>query len=170
MSFRAIVRTDTPSGIGELIKQRRRWHLGFFDALEKHPKSLISNDEFGKQNVLKLSYFLLSIAFIVLLFWGLYEIIQPYYRLIKAVGFDLLPFFKNFEFSIDILGLDPQVIFYTGVMLALTLFFLVTAFKRAEEKRINPFDAIIFLMTYGFALSAATILAVASWIRRDYRW
>lgn len=170
MSFRAIVRTDTPSGIGELIKQRRRWHLGFFDALEKHPKSLISNDEFGTQNVLKLSYFLISIAFIILLFWGVYELIQPYYRLIKSVGFDLLPFFKTLEFNIDILGLDPQVIFYTGVMLVLTLFFLVTAFKRAEEKRISPLDAIIFLMTYGFALSAATVLAVASWIRRDYKW
>lgn len=170
MNFHAVVRTETPAGIGELLKQRRRWHLGFFDALEKHPRALIGRDEFAKQNVLKLVYFTLSVAFIILFFWGAWKLLIPYYRLLKAVGFDLLPFLKDFDLKIDLLGLDPQMIFYTGVMTVLTLFFLIVAFRTAEEKRVNPIDAIIFLMSYGFALSAATVMAVSSWIRRDYKW
>lgn len=170
MSYRAVVETDAPSSVWGLVKQRKRWHLGFFDTVEKHSGALVQGGEFGRQTSLKLVYFTLSISFVVLAAWGAYRGALPLYTLFRAVGLDLLPYFSGMEFNLDILKFDPQVVFYAAVSTLLTLTFLVLSFRAQERHKPGPVDSIIFLMSYGFALSAATVLAAASWLRRDYRW
>lgn len=170
MNYRAIVKTDTPTSLWDLIRQRRRWHLGFFDTVEKHREFMMHGREFAVQTFLKALFFSLSAAFIGLFIWGLYKGVMPFYNLFKAVGFDLLPYLQNLEFRFDLLGIDPQVIFYTSVAMVITLFFMMVSFGKSEELKVRPLDAIIFLISYGFALSVATVMAAASWIRRDYKW
>jgi hypothetical protein len=126
--------------------------------------------EFGGQTIIKALFFTISAAFIALFSWGVYKGVLPLYNLFRAVGFDLMPYLQNFHFTFDFLGIDPQVIFYSAVAIFVTLLFMVLSFRKSEEMRIRPFDAIIFLISYGFALSMATVLAAVSWLRRDYKW
>jgi len=170
MNYRAVVRTETPSSLGELIRQRKRWHLGFFDALEKHRGFLVHRSEFGAQTALKALFFSISAAFLILFIWGTYRGFLPVYTFFKAVGLDVLPYLRDLQLKFDLLGIDPQVLLYTSITIVLTLFFIVASFRKSEELHIRPLDSIIFLMSYGFALSVATVLAVVSWIRRDYKW
>ncbi len=170
MSPRAIVKTDIPRDLKTLIAQRKRWHLGFFDVVGKYPKSMNVSHEFGRQTILKSLYFLVSIAFLIIFVWGFFKWMEPVYYFFRAVGFDWMPYLLNLEFNPDLLILDPQTIFYFAVTLLITSTFLYFAFRFSEEKGGNLFDAIIFLITYGFALSMATILATVSWIKRENKW
>jgi len=170
MSPRAIVKTDIPRDLKTLIAQRKRWHLGFFDVVGKYPKSMNVSREFGRQTLLKLLYFLISIAFLIIFIWGFFKWMESVYYFLRAVGFDWMPYLLNLEFRPDLLVLDPQTIFYFAVTMLITSTFLYFAFKFSEEKGGSLFDAIIFLITYGFALSMATVLAAVSWIKRDNKW
>jgi biofilm PGA synthesis N-glycosyltransferase PgaC len=170
MSPGARVKTDVPAKISELIRQRKRWHLGFFDVLKKYPDSVSLRTEFGTQTLLKGLFFALSIAFLVLFFWSVYEGALPVFRFFRGVGIDFIPFLQNLDLKLDLLRIDPQTLFYFAFTFSVTLAFLLVAFRNFEEKNTRITDTIIFLISYGFALSVATVLAAVSWIKGDYKW
>lgn len=54
----AICWSQAPSGLGDLMKQRRRWHLGLFQSMLKH-RQMFFNPTFGLVGVFSYLYYLL---------------------------------------------------------------------------------------------------------------
>ena len=169
MAPNAYVYTEVPGGIRGLIRQRKRWHLGFFDAVGKHPQGLKPSTEFGMQNILKMIYFFLAISFLLLAGRNLYRLLKPAFNFMQYVGFDIFPYLTGWQFRFDLLSLDIQMLLYFIIILIFTIIFLILA-SRFQDSRIGFFDAVLFMFAYGLALSTATFLAVYSWLKGDYVW
>lgn len=61
----AICWTQVPEKLGDLCKQRRRWHIGLFQSMYRHRKMFL-NRKYGKVGAISYLYFLL------------YELLSPY--------------------------------------------------------------------------------------------
>lgn len=61
----AICWTQVPEKLGDLCKQRRRWHIGLFQSMYRHRKMFL-NRKYGKVGAVSYLYFLL------------YELLSPY--------------------------------------------------------------------------------------------
>lgn len=87
----AVCWTQAPEKLGDLKKQRKRWHLGLFQTMWKH-KTLMANPKYG------------AVGFISYLYFLLYELLSPYIEVLGVVtmaasyviGFLNLPFMLMF--------------------------------------------------------------------------
>ncbi len=79
----AICWSQAPSSIGDLMKQRRRWHLGLFQSMVRH-RQMFLNREYG------------MVGFVSYLYYLLYELLSPFVELFgvftmaAAVWFNLI--------------------------------------------------------------------------------
>lgn len=104
----AICWSQAPATLPDLIKQRRRWHLGLFQSLWKHRK-LFTKPKYGFVSIASYTYYLL------------YELFSPFIEL-----FGLLTILL--AFSIDLINVPFMILFYLiyagfGAILSLTAFF-----------------------------------------------
>ena len=85
----AVCWTQVPEKLGDLKKQRKRWHLGLFQTMWKH-KKMMANVKYGAVGVVSYMYFLL------------YELLSPFievfgvFTMVAAYFFNLL----NLKFMI----------------------------------------------------------------------
>lgn len=87
----AICWTQVPESLGDLCRQRRRWHIGLYQSMTKHRK-ILANPKYGLVSFVSYFYFLL------------YELFSPYIEvfgvltmvLALALGFLNLPFMLLF--------------------------------------------------------------------------
>lgn len=68
----AVCWSQVPESLGDLRKQRRRWHLGLFQSMEKHKKMFL-NPVYG------------SLGMVSYLYYLLYELLSPFVQLLGWV-------------------------------------------------------------------------------------
>ncbi|MBR9681507.1 MAG: glycosyltransferase family 2 protein [Candidatus Altiarchaeota archaeon] len=165
----AKVYTEIPIKLGGLVKQRKRWKQGFLYAVNKHPKGIAPHTEFGRQNLMNFLYIFVTLSVLFLFARGIFVVAEPALNVIRYVGFDIWPYLQSMHFSIDFLSLDIQMTLYISVVAFITSIFLYVA-TQFHDRRINPFDAFLFMFVYGLAISTATLLATYSWVKGDRKW
>jgi poly-beta-1,6-N-acetyl-D-glucosamine synthase len=104
----AICWSQAPATMSDLIKQRRRWHLGLFQSLWKH-RELFAKPKYGIVSISSYTYYLL------------YELFSPFIEL-----FGLLTILL--AYSINLINVPFMIMFYLiyagfGAILSLTAFF-----------------------------------------------
>ena len=104
----AVYWTQVPEKLGDLKKQRKRWHLGLFQTMWKHRK-MMANPKYG------------AVGFVSYMYFLLYELLSPF---IEVFGV----FTMVWAYFIDILNLPFMLLFlliyasYNSI-LTLTAFF-----------------------------------------------
>lgn len=104
----AVCWTQVPEKLGDLKKQRKRWHLGLFQTMWKH-KKMMANPKFGTVGVISYIYFLL------------YELLSPFIEVFGVLSMVV-------AFFLDLLNVPFMILFmliyaaYNSI-LTLTAFF-----------------------------------------------
>jgi cellulose synthase/poly-beta-1,6-N-acetylglucosamine synthase-like glycosyltransferase len=104
----AVCWTQVPEKLGDLKKQRKRWHLGLFQTMWKH-RGMMANPKYG------------AVGFVSYMYFLLYELLSPF---IEVFGV----FTMVFAFFIDLLNMPFMLLFmliyasYNSI-LTLTAFF-----------------------------------------------
>ncbi len=104
----AVCWTQVPEKLGDLKKQRKRWHLGLFQTMWKHRK-MMANPKYG------------AVGFISYIYFLLYELLSPFIEVFGVCS-------MIFAYFIDILNLPFMILFmliyatYNSI-LTLTAFF-----------------------------------------------
>lgn len=104
----AICWTQAPEGLKDLCKQRRRWHIGLFQSMQKH-RVMLLNPRFGLVGTLSYLYFLI------------YELLSPYIEVFGILTMVL-------AYLVDLLNLPFMLLFFLiyvvySAILSLTAFF-----------------------------------------------
>ncbi len=104
----AICWTQAPEKLGDLRKQRKRWHLGLFQSMYKHRKMLF-NLKFG------------AVSFISYLYFLIYELLSPFIEIFGV-------FTMVLAFCCDLINVPFMILFFLiyavfGAVLSLTAFF-----------------------------------------------
>ena len=107
----AICWSQVPESLRDLMKQRKRWHIGLFQSLWMH-RRLIANPKFGPVSFISYTYFLL------------YELLSPYIEVfgLISVALALLLDMLNIRFALLFMGI--YAVF--GAVMSLTSFFART--------------------------------------------
>lgn len=104
----AICWTQAPENLGDLKKQRKRWHLGLFQSMYKHRK-MLCNPRFGTVSLISYLYFLI------------YELLSPFIEIFGV-------FTMVLAFCVDLINVPFMILFFMiyaafGSILSLTAFF-----------------------------------------------
>ena len=104
----AICWTQAPEKLGDLKKQRKRWHLGLFQTMYKHRKMFL-NPKFG------------LVSFISYLYFLIYELLSPFIEIFGV-------FTVVLAFCVDLINVPFMILFFLiyavfGSILSLTAFF-----------------------------------------------
>lgn len=104
----AICWTQAPERLGDLMKQRKRWHLGLFQTMVRHRK-MLCNPQFGAVSFVSYFYFLL------------YELLSPFIEIFGVLTMAL-------AFAVDLINVPFMLLFFLiyalfGGVLSLTAFF-----------------------------------------------
>ena len=103
----AICWTQVPERLGDLCRQRRRWHIGLFQSMMKH-RNIMANPKYG------------AVSFISYLYFLLYELFSPYIEV-----FGLLT--TLLAFAVDLINVPFMLLFF-GIYVAYSAIFSLTAF------------------------------------------
>ena len=88
----AICWTQAPESLKDLCKQRRRWHIGLFQSMQKH-RVMLLNPRFGLVGTLSYLYFLI------------YELLSPYIEVFGILTMVL-------AYLVDLLNLPFMLLFF----------------------------------------------------------
>ncbi len=104
----AICWTQAPEKLGDLKKQRKRWHLGLFQTMYKHRQMLLNN-KYGLVSFISYFYFLI------------YELLSPFIEIFGV-------FTMVLAFAVDLINVPFMILFFLtyavfGSILSLTAFF-----------------------------------------------
>lgn len=139
----AICWSQAPESLGDLRKQRRRWHIGLFQSMTRH-RTILANPKFG------------LVGFISYLYFLLYELLSPY---IEVFGV----FTVALAFMVDLINVPFMVLFFLiyavySSVLSLTAFFA----------RIHTVD---LKLTFGDVLKAVLLCFIeVSFLRFVLAW
>lgn len=104
----AICWTQAPEKLGDLKKQRKRWHLGLFQSMYKH-KKILFNPKFGALSFISYFYFLI------------YELLSPFIEIFGV-------FTMLLALACDLINIPFMILFFLiyavfSAVLSLTAFF-----------------------------------------------
>ncbi|MDO4845256.1 MAG: glycosyltransferase [Oscillospiraceae bacterium] len=107
----AICWSQAPEKLRDLMKQRRRWHIGLFQSLWMH-RHLAANPKYGPVSFISYTYFLF------------YELLSPYIEVFGLLSVALAIFLDmlNVRFALLFLGIYAAF----GAIMSLTSFFART--------------------------------------------
>ena len=103
----AICWTQVPEKLGDLCKQRRRWHIGLFQSMMRY-RNIMANPKYGAVSFVSYFYFLI------------YELFSPY---IEVFGV----FTTLLAFAVDLINVPFMVLFF-GIYVAYSAILSLTAF------------------------------------------
>ncbi len=104
----AVCWTQAPERLGDLCKQRRRWHIGLFQSMTRHRK-LLANPKYGLVGTISYIYFLI------------YELFSPYIEVFGVVTMVLASFVDLLNIPFMILFMLIYIVY--SAILSLTAFF-----------------------------------------------
>ncbi len=141
----AICWTQAPEKLGDLKKQRKRWHLGLFQTMYKHRKMLF-NQKFG------------AVSFISYLYFLIYELLSPFIEIFGV-------FTVVLAFCVDLINVPFMILFFLiyavfGSILSLTAFF---SRMYTSNLRVTPRDAMRAAFLCIFEITCLRF--VMAWVR-----
>ncbi len=141
----AVCWTQAPEHLRDLVKQRRRWHIGLFQSLMQH-RNILMNPKYG------------LVSFISYLYFLLYELLSPYIEIfgVFTIGFAAVVDFLNFPFWVIYLGI--YAVF--SAILSLTAFF---ARVHTADLRLSFRDAVIAILLC--LLEVSCLRFILAWVR-----
>ena len=101
----AVCWTQVPSRLGDLCRQRRRWHIGLFQSMMKY-RGIMANPKYGAVSFVSYFYFLL------------YELFSPY---IEVFGV----FTTLLAFAVDLINVPFMILFF-GIYVVYTALLSLT--------------------------------------------
>ena len=108
----AVCWTQVPEKLGDLKKQRKRWHLGLFQTMWKH-REIMANPKYGAVGVVSYMYFLL------------YELLSPFIEVFGVLS-------MVFAYFIDLLNLRFMLVFLLIYALYNSILTLTAFFSRIQ--------------------------------------
>jgi hypothetical protein len=104
----AVCWTQAPEKLGDLCKQRRRWHIGLFQSMMRH-RRIFLNPKYGLVGLISYLYFLV------------YELPSPYIEVFGILTIAL-------AFAVDLINVPFMILFFViyvvySAILSLTVFF-----------------------------------------------
>lgn len=130
----AICWSQGPGTLGDLIKQRRRWHIGLFESLSRYHFA-VGKQEYGLMGTISFLYF-----------W-LYELMSPYIEVFGIITILL-------SFAVNLINVPFMLMFfgiYAGFGSILTI---IAFFAQIHTKQIkmNFWDCVKVVLLSGFEL------------------
>lgn len=130
----AICWSQVPGSLPDLMRQRRRWHIGLFESLCKY-KNVVGRQEYGLLGTISFLYF-----------W-IYELLSPYIELFGIFSIIL-------SFVVNLINVPFMILFFAvyalfGCVLTLTSFFTRLYL---HKMRISIGDALKAIALCGFEL------------------
>lgn len=155
----AICWSQAPENLGDLIKQRRRWHIGLFQSMGKY-KELFLNMKFG------------MISFISYLYFLIYELLSPMIEL-AGIIVTVLAYFVN------LININFMIVFFLlytafGAILSLTIF-LARVYIQDTKLTFKDFLKALFLCFIEIAglrqiMSIARMTAFIGYKDKKLQW
>ncbi len=157
-SLNSIVYTNTPSKVSDLVKQRRRWYVGFIEDSASY-KHFYFNKARGLLGTFLLPLNIVSIF--SLIFLTSYSLLKSFDSVISnlsnyaAVNFDLFPMFKNFDpslfwFSISLFSVLGIMFLFYSIMV---IYFSMRASKQKIDLKNNLLVYLYYILFYSFLMS-----------------
>ena len=136
---------QAPEKLGDLKKQRKRWHLGLFQSMVKHRKMLF-NPRFG------------AVSFISYLYFLIYELLSPFIEIFGV-------FTMILAFAIDLINVPFMVLFFLiyaifGSVLSLTAFF---SRIYTSDLKVTFFDGVKACLLCVFEITCLRF--ILAWVR-----
>ena len=155
----AICWTQVPERLGDLCKQRKRWHIGLFQSMWKH-RGMFSNLKFGAVGLVSYLYFLL------------YELLSPYIEVFGVLTMAL-------AFAVDLINVPFMVLFMLiyaayGAILSITAFFarIYTIDLQTTAKDIGKAVLLCFfeVTALRFTLAFVRMTALFGYQKNKLKW
>ena len=141
----AVCWTQVPERMGDLFRQRRRWHIGLFQSMAKY-KNILANPKYGAVSFISYFYFLL------------YELFSPYIEVFGVLTTLL-------AFAVDLINVPFMILFF-GIYVVYTALLSLTAFfarVHTIDLKLYPMDA---LKAVGLCVAEVSCLRfMLAWVR-----
>ena len=141
----AVCWTQVPERLGDLCKQRRRWHIGLFQSMMKY-RGIMANPRYGAVSFVSYFYFLL------------YELFSPYIEVFGVLTTLL-------AFAVDLINVPFMVLFFGIYVVYAALLSLTAFFARVHtvDLRLYPSD---LLKAVGLCVAEVSCLRfIMAWVR-----
>lgn len=155
----AICWTQAPEKLGDLIKQRRRWHIGLFECMKKY-KEILLKPEYGVIG---------SIAYI---YFFIYEFLSPYIEICGVFATILL-------FLLNIMNVKFMISFYLfytllGVLITIVAYF-TTIYINELNFNMKKVGKVLMLCFFEvgflrFVLAWIRFTALIGYKKNKYKW
>ncbi len=141
----AVCWTQVPEKLGDLKKQRKRWHLGLFQTMWKH-KKMMANPKYG------------AVGFISYMYFLLYELLSPF---IEVFGV----FTMVMAYCIDLLNLPFMLLFMLIYASYNSILTLTAFFSRIQtiDLTVKPKDCLKAIMLCFFEVT--TLRFIMAFVR-----
>lgn len=155
----AICWSQAPSTVGDLMKQRRRWHLGLFQSMFRH-RQMFLNREFGMVGYVSYFYYLL------------YELLSPFIELFGV-------FTMVAAVALNLVHVRFMVLFYLvyalfGAVMTLTAFFARIYTHNITLRASDAGKAVLMCIAealfFRFILAYVRITAFLGYKKRGKQW
>ncbi len=141
----AVCWTQVPEKLGDLCKQRRRWHIGLFQSMVKY-RRILANPKYG------------AVSFVSYLYFLLYELLSPYIEVFGVLTTLL-------AFAVDLINVPFMILFF-GIYVVYTALLSLTAFLARVHTVDMKLHAADFLKAIGLcALEVSALRFVLAWVR-----
>lgn len=155
----AICWSQAPEKLKDLIKQRKRWHIGLFQSMKKY-KELFANTKYG------------LISFISFLYFLLYELLSPIIELIGIITIIVSYFVNLINLPFMILFLILYALF--GAILSFTIF-LARIYVEENKTTFKDVVKAISICFFEIAvlrqiMSIARMTAIITYRKRKNQW
>lgn len=155
----AICWTQAPERLGDLIKQRRRWHIGLYECMKKY-KTILLKPEYG------------IIGSLAYLYFFIYEFASPYIEISGILVTIML-------YVLNIINLKFMIAFYLfyillGVLIT-TVAYFTTIYINELNFNIKKVGKVLFLCFFevGFlrlVLAWVRFSALIGYKKNKYKW
>ncbi|MEG2456136.1 MAG: glycosyltransferase family 2 protein, partial [Oscillospiraceae bacterium] len=130
----AVCWSQVPSSLPDLMRQRRRWHIGLFESLTKY-KNVVGKKEYGVMGTISFLYF-----------W-LYELLSPYIELFGLLTIGL-------SFAVNLINV-PFMLFFFAVYAGFACILTLTSFFTRlymQDMHISLLDSLKVILLCGVEL------------------
>lgn len=141
----AICWTQAPEKLGDLRKQRRRWHIGLFESMFRHRK-ILANPRYGLVGFLSYVYFLI------------YELFSPYIEIFGVVTIVM-------AFFLDLINIPFMVLFFAVYVVYSAILSLTAFFARIHTIDLKLRVSDVFKAIGLCALEVSCLRFILAWVR-----
>ena len=141
----AVCWTQAPEKLGDLCKQRRRWHIGLFQSMMRH-RRIFLNLRYG------------LVGFVSYLYFLLYELLSPYIEVFGLITIAL-------AFAVDLINV-PFMLLFLGIYIVYSAILSLTAFFARIHTIDLKLGAMDVLKAIGLCvLEVSCLRLILVWVR-----